>query len=197
MSSASPSDAVSNFIKLPKRAQLGFGVYKSVGDKCIEACKVALDAGYRHIDSAQYYENESEVGQAVKQSGLARTEVFLATKILIPAGSVDQSYQKCVESIEKMDPGEGGYVDLFLIHSPSRGSEKIKEMWQALERLHSEGKAKAIGVSNFGIKHIEGMKSYAEIWPPHVNQIEVCQSYRNSEPALTRSSFTHGCNSAR
>ncbi|KAK0390624.1 hypothetical protein NLU13_0128 [Sarocladium strictum] len=172
-SALTPSANASTFAQLPQDARLGFGVYKAIGDKCIEACKVALDCGYRHIDSAQYYENESEVGRAVKESGLPRKDIFLATKILIPEGSVDQSYQKCVESVRKMDPGENGYVDLFMIHSPSRGQEKIKEMWQALERLHNEGKARSIGVSNFGIKHIQGMKSYAKIWPPHVNQIEL------------------------
>jgi diketogulonate reductase-like aldo/keto reductase len=171
MAPNSPTDtlALSNSVKLP---QLGFGVYKSVGEKCYEACKVALEAGYRSIDSAQFYENESEVGRALKESGVPRKDVFIATKILFPEGSVEKNYQKCVESIEKMDP-DGGYVDLFMIHSPSRGHEKVKEMWQALERLHSEGKAKSIGVSNFGIKHIEGMKSYAKVWPPHVEQIEV------------------------
>ncbi|KAH8171512.1 aldo/keto reductase family protein [Sarocladium implicatum] len=167
--SASTTLALSNGVKVP---QLGFGVYKSVGDKCFEACKVALEAGYRHIDSAQFYDNEAEVGRALKQCGLPRKDVFVATKILVPAGSVDASYRQCIESVKKMD-SENGYVDLFMIHSPSRGGEKIKEMWQALERLHEEGKAKSIGVSNFGIQHIEGMKSYAKVWPPHVNQIEL------------------------
>ena len=77
-----------------------------------------------------------------------------------------------------MDP-DGGYVDLFMIHSPSRGHEKVQEMWQALERLYAEGRAKSIGVSNFGIKHIEGMKSYAKVWPPHVDQIEVCHWWKS------------------
>ena len=167
--SATTNLALANGVKVP---QLGFGVYKSVGDKCFEACKVALNAGYRHIDSAQFYENEAEVGQALKQSDVSRKDIFIATKILVPAGSVEASYKQCVESVKKMD-SESGYVDLFMIHSPSRGHEKIKEMWQALERLYEEGKAKSIGVSNFGIKHIEGMKSYAKVWPPHVNQIEV------------------------
>lgn len=76
-----------------------------------------------------------------------------------------------------MDFGEGGYVDLFLIYSLSWGSEKIKEMWQVFECFYSEGKVKVIGVSNFGIKYIEGMKSYVEIWLLYVNQIEVCQFY--------------------
>ena len=73
--------------------------------------------------------------------------------------------------MEKIDTG--GYVDLFLIHTPSGGSDAIKEMWQALERLLNEGKAKSIGVSNFGVGHLEEMKAWAKVWPPQVNQLEV------------------------
>lgn len=161
--------ALSNSIKIP---QLGFGVYQSPTDVCIQSCLTALKHGYRHIDTAQYYGNEKEVGSAVQQSDLARKDVFLTTKILTAGGSVEKSYHSCVTSVKKLDP-DSEYVDLFLIHSPNSGKDKVKEMWQALERLHSEGKAKSIGVSNFGIKHIEEMRQYAKVWPPHVNQIEV------------------------
>lgn len=82
-----------------------------------------------------------------------------------------------------MIDGEKGYVDLFLIHSPSGGPAAIKEMYQALEKLEGEGKVRSVGVSNFGIGHIEEMKKYARIWPPHVNQIEVC-TIRNPMPSL-------------
>lgn len=112
------------------------------------------------------------MGDAVRQSGIPRNEVFLATKVLSAGGSPEKTYQKCLDSVHKID-GEQGYVDLFLLHSPSGGAAAVKEMYQALERLESEGKVRSIGVSNFGIGHIEGMKSYARIWPPHVNQIEV------------------------
>ncbi|KAI1768187.1 NADP-dependent oxidoreductase domain-containing protein [Hypoxylon sp. FL1150] len=162
--------ALSNSVKIP---QLGFGVYKSPTNVCVQSCLTALNSGYRHIDTAQFYGNEAEVGQAVKQSGLPRKDVFLTTKILTAAGSVDASYQQCVESVRKLDPRDDGYVDLFLIHSSTVGGEKRKEMWQALERLYEEGKAKSIGVSNFGIGHIEELKPFAKVWPPHVNQIEL------------------------
>ncbi|KAF4450813.1 hypothetical protein F53441_6145 [Fusarium austroafricanum] len=152
--------------------QLGFGVYLSPPEVCTNSCLTALEAGYRHIDTAQYYANETEVGKAVQQSKVDRKDVFLTTKILEAAGSVDASYAQCLESIKKLDP-ESGYVDLFLIHSPNSGAANRKEMWQALERLYEEGKAKSIGVSNFGIKHIEELKQFAKVWPPHVNQIEL------------------------
>ncbi|CAH0020531.1 unnamed protein product [Clonostachys rhizophaga] len=168
--SINSSITLHNSNKLP---QLGFGVYLSPASICTQSCLTALENGYRHIDTAQYYENEAEVGLAVKQSGLRRQDVFLTTKILYPGGSEDLSYEKCVDSVRKLDP-EHGYVDLFLIHSPNCGGEQNrKEMWKALERLYEEGKAKSIGVSNFGIKHIEELRKFAKVWPPHVNQIEL------------------------
>ncbi|KAL8848623.1 MAG: hypothetical protein Q9221_006348 [Calogaya cf. arnoldii] len=152
--------------------RLGFGIYQSPTDVCVKSCLTALRAGYRHIDSAQFYRNESEMGEAVRQSGIPRSEVYLTTKILSAGGSPEKTYQKCLESVKAIDPSEG-YVDLFLIHSPSPGSAKRKEMWQALEKLVEEKKARSIGVSNFGIGHINEMKDYAKIWPPQVNQIEL------------------------
>jgi len=156
-------------VKIPA---LGFGVYQSPEDTCVKSCLTAIKAGYRHIDTAQYYGNETQVGEAVKQSGIPRKDVFLTTKVLSAGSSVDDTYKSVAASVEKID--KGGYVDLFLIHSPNAGSEARKNMWQALERLYKEGKTKAIGVSNFGIGHIEELKQYGQTWPPHVNQIEVC-----------------------
>lgn len=156
-------------VKIPR---LGFGIYQSPTNVCINSCLSALKSGYRHIDSAQFYRNESEMGEAARQSGIPRNEVFLTTKIMSAGGSAEKTYKKCLDSVHKID-GENGYVDLFLIHTPSGGPAAVKEMYQALEKLESEGKARSIGVSNFGIGHIEGMKSYARIWPPHVNQIEL------------------------
>ena len=153
--------------------RLGFGIYQSPTKVCVASCLHALKSGYRHIDSAQFYANESEMGEAVRQSGIPREEVYLTTKILSPGGSPEKTYKKCADSVKKIDPRKNGYVDLFLIHSPSSGTGAIKEMWQALEQLKEEGKAKSIGVSNFGVGRIEGMKGYAKIWPPQVNQIEV------------------------
>lgn len=155
-------------VKIPA---LGFGVYQSHGPTCNKSCATALEAGYRHIDTAQYYANEEQVGQSVKDSGIPRKDVFITTKILSPGKDVEETYKSLVASVDKID--KGGYVDLFLIHSPSSGPDGRKTMWQALERLHKEGQAKAIGVSNFGIGQIEELKQFAEVYPPHVNQIEV------------------------
>lgn len=152
--------------------RIGFGVYQISADNCTAACLSALEAGYRHIDTAQLYRNEAQVGQAVAQSGLRREVVVLTTKIGTARGSDEKTYQSALDSVKKMD-GEDGYVDLFLIHIPGDSKEKRCRLWRALERLHKEGRARAIGVSNFRKHHIEEMKEYATVWPPHVNQIEV------------------------
>lgn len=156
-------------VKIPR---LGFGVYRSPTTQTVQSCLAALKAGYRHIDTAQFYMNEKEVGEAIHKSGLPRNDIFVTSKILSPAGSLEDTYAKIVGSIDKIS-GEGGYIDLFLIHSSSSGPSGRKMLWQAMERLLEEGRLKSIGVSNFGVKHIEEMKAYAKVWPPHVNQIEV------------------------
>jgi diketogulonate reductase-like aldo/keto reductase len=153
---------------------LGFGVYQISGPQCTEACLRALAAGYRHIDTAQLYQNEKEVGIAIQQSELPREEIFVTTKIRYPRLAKGKTYLRAEESVQKIDPREGGYVDLYLIHSPHvLNPKERKELWLTLERLHKEGKAKAIGVSNYLPEHLEEMKKYATIWPPAVNQILV------------------------
>ncbi|KEY71874.1 hypothetical protein S7711_06015 [Stachybotrys chartarum IBT 7711] len=153
--------------------RLGFGVYKIRGDECHEACLTALRCGYRHIDSAQLYRNEDVVGRAVAESSVRRQDVFLTTKISrAHPSSIQKTYDDALESIHRLD-GPDGYVDLFLIHIPGRDKANRERLWKVLEQLHAEGKARAIGVSNFHIHHLEEMREYASIWPPHVNQIEL------------------------
>ncbi|KAI9763409.1 MAG: hypothetical protein M1840_000540 [Geoglossum simile] len=166
--------AITDLVALPKSLvkmpRLGFGVYQSPSSICTQSVTTALKTGYRHIDTAQYYANEREVGEAVRNSGIPREEIFVTTKILRTSESTDLAYQRALESVNVIGLG---YVDLFLIHSPGRGAPARKATWRALERLLEEGKVRSIGVSNFGIKHIEEMKGYAKIFPPHVNQIEL------------------------
>lgn len=161
--------------------RLGFGVYQSHGPTCISSVLHALRSGYRHIDSAQFYRNEVQVQTVVQQEqqqpkGVPRDQLFLTTKMLSPAGSVDATYRKVLDSVGKLG-GEAGYVDLFLVHTASGGTGSRETMWKALERGYREGRCGAIGVSNWGVRHIEEMRSYAEVWPPHVNQIEVSDRF--------------------
>jgi len=160
--------------------QIGFGVYQSPPEVCVASCKKALEAGYRHIDTAQYYENEAEVGRALQESNLPREEVYITTKILFAGDDAESTYAKLVASVEKL-AGKDGYVDLFLIHSPNFGAGARKLMWQALEKLKSEGKTRDIGVSNYGIGHMKEIASIsASEKVPAVNQIEVPISYASS-----------------
>lgn len=164
---------------------LGFGVWDSPRDKTVASCVEALKVGYRHIDTAQVYGNETEVGEAVSKSGVPRKEVYITSKIISPDSDDESTYEKCLESVKKIT-GDDGYLDLFLIHNGnSQGASGVKQMWQAMEKLHGEGKLKSIGVSNTGIGLVEGMKKYAKVWPPHVNQLEV------SEARLDLSSTLH------
>ena len=116
----------------------------------------------------RYYANEKEVGEALRQSGLKRSDVFITTKILSPASGIDKNYQKMLDSIEKID-GKDGYVDLFLIHTASMGAKSRKEVYQALEKLLEDGRTKSIGVSNWGIGHIVELKSFAKTYPPRMS----------------------------
>lgn len=156
---------------------LGFGVWDSPADLTTKSCLRALEVGYRHIDTAQVYGNEAEVGAAIKQSGLPRKDIFVTSKILSPASNSDPqaTYEECLDSVRKIaGEGDDAYVDLMLIHNSTSGKEGIRVMWQAMERCLEEGKFRAIGVSNFGVGHVEGMRGYARVWPPMVDQLEVC-----------------------
>lgn len=160
---------------------LGFGVWQVDPAVCTEVCEMAIEAGYRHIDSAQAYRNEAEAGAAMRTKAVRRRQdVFFTTKIPRDLGSVDANYASLLESVNKINgrssddnADNDAYVDLFLIHSPRMGPDGIKNVWLALEKLMKEGKTKSIGVSNFNKDDIEGMREYATVWPPHVNQIQV------------------------
>ncbi|KAH6701947.1 putative aldo-keto reductase [Leptodontidium sp. MPI-SDFR-AT-0119] len=145
-------------VKIPR---LGFGVHQSPSKQFVASClAAAFKAGYRHIDPAQYYDNEKEVREALRQLGMPRSDV------------VDRTYEKLVESVDKINVKDE-YVDPISIHTPSGGSKNRKEMFLALEKLLKRGRTKAIGVSNWGIGHIEELKGFAKVYPPHVNQIEL------------------------
>jgi len=158
---------------------LGFGVWDSPRTVTAKSIATAIEVGYRHIDSAQYYNNEDLVGQAATTNPkVPRTDLFLTTKIIDPPGGPSASVKSILpnlqESVRKMHPvdeskGEKPYVDLFLIHSPSSGPEGRKALWAALAELQKIGEAKDIGVSNFGVKHLETLPAPK----PAINQIEL------------------------
>ncbi|KAM0214561.1 hypothetical protein ACHAPQ_000854 [Fusarium lateritium] len=152
---------------------IGFGSYKIRGQACKDAVLAALSAGYRHIDSAALYRNEVRVREAIEQSGLSREDIFLTTKVGSPRRKEAQGevYQGVVDTVDRI-AGEDGYVDLLLIHVPGPSREHRERLWEAMERVKKEGRAKSIGVSNFRVRHLEELREYATEWPPSVNQIE-------------------------
>ena len=148
--------------------QIGLGVWKAArGKSTRDAVAAALRLGYRHVDTAQAYGNEHEVGEAIRSSGLKREEVFVTTKLW----NSDQGYDSARRAFDASLTRLGfDYVDLYLLHWPVAG--KRLDSWRALEKLHAEGRARAIGVSNFLVPHLEELLAHASL-PPSVNQIEV------------------------
>lgn len=146
---------------------LGFGVYKiSDGAEVANAVKYALDVGYRSIDTAAVYGNESGVGQGIRESGIPREEIFLTTKVW----NSDQREQRTLAAFEEsLDRLGLDYVELYLIHWPVEGC--YKTTWQVMEQIYESGRAKSIGVSNFLVHHLEDLLSSSKIVPA-VNQVE-------------------------
>jgi methylglyoxal/glyoxal reductase len=153
-----------NGVKMP---WVGLGVFKvTEGEEVVQSVKAAIKNGYISIDTAAIYKNEEGVGQAIKESGVPREELFITTKLW----NADQGYESTLEAFEtSMNKLGLEYLDLYLIHWP--GKDKYKETWRAFEKLYKEGRVRAIGVSNFLVHHLEDLMSTAEI-KPMVNQVE-------------------------
>ncbi|WP_307197027.1 aldo/keto reductase [Neobacillus niacini] len=165
LNSLQDTTTLHNGVKMP---WFGLGVYKvQEGEEALQSVKAAIKAGYRSIDTAALYQNEESVGQAIKESGVPREELFITTKVW----NEDQRNDSVLEAFETSLQKLGlDYVDLYLIHWPVK--EKYKQSWKVLEQLYKEGRVRAIGVSNFQIHHLEDLLSVAEI-KPMVNQVEL------------------------
>ena len=166
---------LSNGVKIPV---IGFGTWQSPdGDVAYQAVKWALEAGYRHIDTAAIYGNEVSVGQAIADSGIAREELFVTTKLWNDAHSFDAATAALDESLRKLGLD---YVDLYLIHWPNPAAVQANgddawidanaDTWRAMEAAYKSGKTRAIGVSNFVVHHLEALAKTQEV-APMVNQI--------------------------
>lgn len=146
---------------------LGFGVYQNFTTRA--SVLEALRAGFRHVDSAQAYRNEAAVGEAVRDSGIDRGELFITTKCISKNHGYDSTLKGVDESLAKFG---FEYIDLFLIHDPYSGSERRLATYRALQDARDAGKIRSIGVSNYGIKHLEEIAD-AKYDMPAVNQIEL------------------------
>jgi diketogulonate reductase-like aldo/keto reductase len=167
MSSTVPSLTLNNGVELPA---LGLGVFQTPPDETRDAVRAALDAGYRHVDTAAAYGNEREVGEAIRASGLDRSDVFLETKIWISDYGYDETLHGFQKSAGKLGVEQ---IDLLILHQalPSAFDQTL-EAYRALETLLADGKVRAIGVSNFTVDHLARLLDRAGVVPA-VNQIEV------------------------
>ncbi len=155
---------LNNGVKMP---YLGLGVYLAgPGAEAQNAIRYALEAGYRHIDTAKIYGNERDVGIALKKSGIPREEIFVTTKLWNSDHGYDETIRACQESLMTLGLS---YVDLYLIHWPE---EELRiETWKAMITLQEEGKCRAVGVSNYTIRHLEELLADSPVVPT-VNQVE-------------------------
>lgn len=163
---ASTMIKLNNGIEIP---QIGAGTWTLKGDTAINNVRLALQAGFRHIDTAQMYENEEEVGTGIVRSGIAREEIFLATKVntVVMRNGKDAVRKSIEESMKKL---KTDYLDLLLIHWPVK--DCVNDTWAIMEEMVKEGKIRSLGVSNFNRHQLEDLFKNSTIRPV-INQIEV------------------------
>lgn len=159
--------------------RIGYGTYKCTDGSDGQIVRMALEAGYRLLDTAAAYENEEHVGKAVRESGIPRKEIFLTSKVWKTNLGYEKTKKSFEESLERL---QTEYLDLFLLHWPKPASdtenwkELDRESWKALEEFYHQGKVRAIGVSNFLPHHLEALMETADV-RPMVNQLELHVGY--------------------
>jgi 2,5-diketo-D-gluconate reductase A len=169
-----PSISLNNGVAMP---QLGFGVWQVPDDEAAKVVATALEAGYRSIDTAAIYENEEGTGRAVAASGIPREELFITTKLW----NSDQGYDSTLRAFDaSLDKLGLDYIDLYLIHWPLPSKNAYVETYKAFEKIYADGRAKAIGVSNFLPEHLERLIGETSVVPA-VNQIELHPQLQQSE----------------
>jgi 2,5-diketo-D-gluconate reductase A len=159
--------------------QLGFGVFQIDPSEAVEAIGLALEVGYRHIDTAEMYGNEREVGEAIRASGLDRSEVFVTSKLNNDAHRPDDARRAFDRTLEELG---FDHVDLFLIHwpLPTRYDGDFVSTWRVMEEFRADGRARSIGVSNFEVEHLERLAAETDVVPA-VDQIELHPYFTNRE----------------
>ena len=178
MKTIKTSVRLNNGIEMP---QFGLGVYKAEnGSEVLTAVETAIQTGYRLVDTASFYQNESGVGEGIKKSGINREEIFITSKVW----NTDQGYESTLEAFKKtLKELDVEYLDLYLIHWPV--GDRFLDTWRAFEKLYEEGYIKAAGVSNFQIHHLEKLLANSSLVPA-VNQVEL-------HPRLTQIELREFC----
>ncbi len=161
-----PTVRFNNGVEIP---QLGFGVFQVPPDEVVEPVRTAIESGYRLIDTAAAYQNEEGVGKAIADSGVARDDLFITTKLW----NADQGYDEAMRAFDT-SLGKLGLdtVDLYLIHWPLPKRDRYVDTWKALEKIYADGRARAIGVSNFTERHLNRLFDETGVVPA-VNQVEL------------------------
>lgn len=178
-----PSIELNNGVMIP---QVGFGVFQVPEDQTQQAVEQALEAGYRHIDTAAGYYNEAGVGAAIRASGLPREDIFVTTKLR----NGDQGAESALTAFEASRAALGlDVVDLYLVHWPYPSADKYVETWKSFEKLYEQGAVRAIGVSNFLPQFLERLLAETDIVPA-VNQIEIHPTFQ--QPATQAASRAAG-----
>jgi 2,5-diketo-D-gluconate reductase A len=166
--------------------QLGFGVFQIDPQDTAKTVQTALEIGYRHIDTAQMYGNEAEVGEAIANSGIPRDELFVTTKCNNSNHGYDDAQRALDESLSKL---RTDHVDLYLIHWPLPGKDLYVETWKGFEQAAKDGKARSIGVSNFQSHHLDRLAQETDTVPA-VNQIELHPHLQ--QPEMREYDRSHG-----
>jgi 2,5-diketo-D-gluconate reductase A len=169
-----PRVALHDGIEIP---QLGFGVFQVPPEETQSAVEMALEAGYRHIDTAAAYRNEAGVGAALAASGLPREDVFVTTKLWNSQQGHDSTLAAFEASLERLGLD---HVDLYLIHWPVPSQDLFVDTWRAFERIYEEEAARTIGVSNFRVEDLERLGAETDTRPT-VNQIELHPRFQQAE----------------
>ncbi len=169
-----PLTRLNNGVEIP---QLGFGVFQIPPDEVVEPVRSAIESGYRLIDTAAAYGNEEGVGKAIAEAGVPREELFLTTKLWNTDHGHDEALRAFDTSLGKLGVDS---VDLYLIHWPLPSRGRYVETWQALEKIYADGRARAIGVSNFTEPHLRRLLAESGVVPA-VNQIELHPRFNQAD----------------
>ncbi|TCC44018.1 aldo/keto reductase [Kribbella capetownensis] len=165
---------LNNGVRIPQR---GFGVFQVPLSDTQRAVEQAIEIGYRHIDTAAAYNNEAGVGAAMRASGLPREELFVTTKLRNGEHGYESALTAYDETLQRLGLD---YADLYLLHWPNPTADLYVDSWRALERIHTEGRVRAIGTSNFLAEHLDRLAKEGEVVPA-VNQIELHPTYQQGE----------------
>jgi 2,5-diketo-D-gluconate reductase A len=169
-----PAVTLHDGVEIP---QLGFGVFQVPPEKTQDAVEEALETGYRHIDTAAAYRNERGVGAAIAAAGIPREEIFVTTKLWNSAQGYESTLGAFQKSIDRLGMD---HVDLYLIHWPVPTEGRALDTWRAFEKIHADGGARTIGVSNFRVEDLEMLEREAEVLPT-VNQVELHPHFPQAE----------------